>query len=141
MTTAEEGTRDRRRSRPAGLLTLGIGVALGVVLETGPTLAAPGDRRACSSTAAAQFDACGLQARSDFFIAKAKCANVSEQEVEGCTTEAKTARQEAKQLCRDQHDGRRELCKALGEARYHPSFAPTDFDTDFSTLKNPYFPL
>ena len=134
-------TRDETRSRRACLLVLASGVALGVVLPAHPVLAALGDRRACSASAAAQFQACGLQAGTDFFIAKAKCANAAKSEVDECLNEAETARREARQLCSEQRAARRELCDALGEARYHPSFDPADFDTDFTKLKNAYFPL
>ena len=42
MSMAEEGTRDRRRFVPAGLLTLAIGVAMCCVLATGTALAGGG---------------------------------------------------------------------------------------------------
>ena len=148
MTMAEEGTRGRRRSRPAGLLTLGIGVAMccaGTALAGGGVAAdGPGERRFCSTTTLAQYDACRYETRDDFSIAKAKCINVSDgKRRKECFIEAKAARAEAKQLCRAQRAQRLEICDELGEARYDPSVDPADFDSDYTNLTNPnpYFPL
>ena len=148
---AEEGTRDRRRSRPAGLLTFGIGVAMCCVLATGTALAGgsvaaddPGERRFCTATTLAQYDACRYETRDGFSIAKAKCINVSDGDKRAaCFTTAREARAEARQLCRAQRAQRLEICGELGEARYDPDFDPADFDSDYRHLTNPnpYFPL
>ena len=151
MTMAEEVTRDRRRSRPAGLLTPAIAVAMCCALATGTALAGggvaadhPGKGRFCSATTLAQFKACGYETLDDFFVAKAKCINVSdEKKRKECFVEAKAVRAEANQLCRAQRGQRLEICDELGEARYDPDFDPADFDSDYTNLTNPnpYFPL
>jgi len=116
------------------------------VLATGTALAGndvaaegPGDRRFCTATTVAQYDACRYETRDDFSIAKAKCINVSDgDERAACFGTAREARAEARQLCRAQRAQRLEICGELGETRYDPSFDPADFH-----LKNPnpYFPL
>jgi len=98
----------------------------------------------CTATAKAVFEACGHDVRSDYAIARAICINVSDDaERAQCLAEARTAKREGNQLCRDQLAGRREACEALGEERYDPPFEPADFDSDFRhlTSPNPYFPL
>jgi hypothetical protein len=54
-----------RRPRSAGLLALAM--ALGVAVEADPILARADNPRACSTTTAAQFEACRHEAGSDFF--------------------------------------------------------------------------
>lgn len=98
----------------------------------------------CTATAHHLFGACTTEVNDDFFKAKAICTNVSdEEERKTCFTEAKAAIGEEKQLCGEQRKARIDLCGALGEARYDPSFESADFDTDFANLTNPnrYFPL
>jgi hypothetical protein len=98
----------------------------------------------CSSTANALLRACGFEVQDDYWKAVAKCTNVSEgAERTDCFAEAKTARNEANQLCRDQHAGRVAACGVLGEGRYDPEFDAEAFDPNFARLAhpNPYFPL
>ncbi len=98
----------------------------------------------CSATARATFRACGLSARADELIARAKCFNVTDaREREICLAEAEQEGNDAKDLCREQRDVRREICAALGEARYEPDFDPDNFDPDFVHPVNPnrFFPL
>jgi hypothetical protein len=102
------------------------------------------DRRYCSSTASFQFTACENEVRDDFYTSAAICTNLSEKEDRSeCSAEANAASQEGAKLCREQRDARQQLCKALGEERYDPSFEPEDFDDDFTnpTHPNAYFPL
>jgi hypothetical protein len=98
----------------------------------------------CSATTSNAFDACQNATRDDLNTALGVCANVSDHDARSqCISDAKDARHEAEQTCKDQRAARREVCHTLGEARYEPSFDPADFDTDFAhpTHPNPYFPL
>ncbi|MGH8528722.1 MAG: hypothetical protein ACRETN_02615 [Nevskiales bacterium] len=100
--------------------------------------------RFCSDTADAQFEACKEEVNDDFFKAEAICTNISvERERNGCLDDAATERAEADQLCGEQLTARKNLCAAIGEARYDPDFNPSNFDDDFKVLTNPnpYFPL
>jgi hypothetical protein len=102
------------------------------------------DRRYCTSTASFQFTACENEVRDDFYTSTAICTNLSEKEDRSeCSAEANAASKEGVQLCREQRDARQQLCKALGEERYDPSFEPEDFDEDFANPSNPnpWFPL
>jgi hypothetical protein len=133
--------------------TLAIAVAIGLGVGTGAALArsnGDGDRhgerarpRSCSATTGALLDACANEVRGDFFTAKAICQNGPEDERDGCLDEAKAAREEGNDECREQRDARRDLCEMLGEERYAPDFDPANFDADFTNLTNPnpYFPL
>lgn len=98
----------------------------------------------CTATARALFQACNNEIKDDFFKVRALCINLgSEEEREKCLADNRTQRSEGKKLCGDQRAARGELCLALGEGRYDPSFDPSDFDGDFRNLSNPnrYFPL
>ena len=59
------------------------------------------------------------------------------------SAEAKSARDEANQLCQQQHIGRLDACRLLGENRYDPEFEPGAFDSNVRHPTNPnrYFPL
>jgi hypothetical protein len=97
----------------------------------------------CSATAAALFKACGFEVQDDFAKATAICINFEdEDDREECFDEARAARLEHVQLCRDQRDFRRQACGVIGEGRYDPDFDPRDFDDPrHPTHPNPYFPL
>jgi hypothetical protein len=99
--------------------------------------------RFCSATARTLFQACGNGLKDDFFVAKAKCINISNKnERTECLIEAKAAREEGNQTCREQRDGRLAACELLGEGRYEPDFNPARFDDPKQpTNPNPYFPL
>lgn len=123
--------------------TLSTMLALPFVLGTGSGFA-QSNGRFCSATARALFLSCQNEVTDDFFKAKAICLNVSdEDERDDCFDEAETQRKEGDQLCRKQRGARKELCAALGEARYDPDFDPALFDDDFTNLTNPnpYRPL
>jgi len=155
ITMAITGRKEVREapwfSRNCGSRTVAIAVAMCCVLATGTPLAGggvaaddPGERRFCSATTLAQFEACGYETLDDFFVAKAKCINVSNgDERKECFDTAREERTEANQLCRAQRAQRLEICGELGEARYDPAFDPADFDSDYHNLTNPnpYFPL
>jgi hypothetical protein len=98
----------------------------------------------CSATAQAAFSSCRSQTRDDLATALGICTNVSDPgERSQCLSDAKDSTREADQLCKDQRSARLDVCDAIGEARYEPSFDPADFDSDFDHLThpNPYFPL
>jgi hypothetical protein len=98
----------------------------------------------CSATASSAFDACESAARDDLNTALGVCTNISDRDTrDQCTADARDTRREDAASCKDQRAARRDVCHALGEARYEPSFAPADFDSDFGHLThpNPYFPL
>ncbi len=107
-------------SRNCGSKTLAIAVAMCCVLATGTALAGGGDEdddqaRFCSATTSAQFTACASEVKDDFFVAKAKCINVSaEKKRKECFLEAKVAREEGKQLCGAQRTARLAICGELG---------------------------
>ncbi len=125
------------------IVSLVIVVVMCWMFGTG-TAFAQSNRRFCSATVSAQFTSCQNEVTDDFFKAKAICINVSdEDERDDCFDEAETQRKEGFQLCREQRGARKELCAALGEARYDPDFDPALFDDDFSNLTNPnpYRPL
>jgi hypothetical protein len=106
----------------------------------GPALAQDGF---CSATATALFRACQSEAKDDFFVAQAKCINVSDdEERDGCSGKARTARKKANKLCRRQRQGRLDACRSLGEERYEPNFDPALFDDPKNpTNPNAFFPL
>ena len=98
----------------------------------------------CSSTARAVFSACENEAKADALIAAGKCLNIGESRARHeCLDEARSDRDEALQLCRQQRSSRFAVCQLLGEARYEPDFDPTRFDADpgHASNPNPYFPL
>ncbi len=73
----------------------------------------------------------------------ARCINVTGTKArKRCYREAAAERKEGVVLCREQRKARFEVCAALGEDRYDPSFAPPLFeDPRNTTVSNPYFPL
>lgn len=98
----------------------------------------------CSATAQAISRSCGYRVKDNYWIAVAKCINVSDDTQRAhCSADAKDSRDEGEQLCSAQLDGRLDACTSLGEGRYDPAFDPASFDDDFAHLThpNPYFPL
>jgi hypothetical protein len=136
-------------SRTRAARILAIAVATGLALGAGPAPACGDDDddrdrgRFCSSTAATLLHACRNEIQDDYFVALAKCTNVSDRvERQECVAEARAARQEASALCREQWSWRRGACKVLGEGRYDPDFEPSLFDDPRNPSNpNPYFPL
>ena len=104
------------------------------------------ERGACSRTADATFRACQHEIQDDYWIAMAKCKNLSDPQARAeCREEAKRARQESKELCREQLEARSELCEALGEGPYDPQIDPALFvdpaEIGKTVAPNPYYPL
>jgi hypothetical protein len=126
--------RKLARTRAPLALALAAGLALGAEAAAA---------RFCSATATSLFQACTSEVRDDYFVANAICINISdEEERRDCALEARDARREGTRLCRDQRRGRLDACRALGQDRYDPDFAPALFDDPRNpTNPNPYFPL
>jgi hypothetical protein len=100
--------------------------------------------RYCTATTLAQHDACRYATLNEFFVSRAKCINLSDDDERAqCFDTARTARVEGGELCRDQRAQRLEICGELGEARYDPDFDPSNFESDYRNLSHPnlYFPL
>jgi len=100
--------------------------------------------RFCSSTASAQNTACRSEVRNDYYVAKAICTNLSDDDERAeCLGDAASDRKEGLQLCGDQRAARVALCDQIGESRYDPDIDPANFDGDFHNLTqpNPYYPL
>jgi hypothetical protein len=100
--------------------------------------------RFCSATAQAELQACGHQTLDDYWIAVGVCINESDsRERVACLADAKSSRDEANQLCADQHTARTRFCRSVGEDRYDPPFEPALFERDYAHpgYSNPYFPL
>ena len=69
--------------------------------------------------------ACAAESRDDFLVRKAKCYNESERhEKRECIEEAHEEFRELRSECHDQYDAREDVCDALGQAPYDPSFEP-----------------
>jgi hypothetical protein len=101
---------------------------------------------ACTRTAEVALKACQYEVQDDFWIAIGKCKNLSDPVArEECKQEAKRALKEARKLCAEQFEARRELCQALGEARFDPQIDPAMFvdpaEIGKTVAPNPYFPL
>ena len=107
-------------------------------------LGASAGQKFCSQTTASAFAACENSVRDDLNTALGVCTNISDKGLRGqCIDDAKSARHDDEQTCKDQRAARRDVCNTLGEARYEPSFDPNDFDVDFAHLThpNPLFPV
>lgn len=122
-------------------------VAVFLVFGTGVLQAqAATDNGVCSRTAKAAGTACGHDVIDDYWIAVGRCLNTADTaERDSCLAEAEAARTESTQLCSEQFEGRENLCNALGEAPYDPSFDPGDFVNPLqigkSVTPNRFFPL
>jgi hypothetical protein len=109
-----------------------------------PRGVAPPGKKHCSETATAAARGCANASRSDYWTAVGTCINVADAQARAaCTNDARTARREADQLCKEQLAARRALCGLLGEGRYDPDFDPARFDADPTrpTTPNPFFPV
>jgi hypothetical protein len=136
-----EATRGRGAGGAGAALGAGAGLALALGVLASQA-AAGGSTRACSATATAQLGACRAEVKDDALTARAVCLNVEDEPARtACFAAARAEQQEASEECREQRSARRALCEELGEARYDPRVDPADFDVDFTTPGNPFFPL
>ena len=108
--------------------------------------AGQGEAKYCSHTTHLAYKACRNDVRDNFWESKAKCINISDDEERSeCLLEAKQEAREEKELCGEQKQARREICEAIGEARYDPEIDPAMFVDPLTigdtTAANPYFLL
>lgn len=83
--------------------------------------------------------ACAGNAEGDYFVALAKCDNLSDQAARtNCRNNAGAALNRARRTCGEQFDARQVVCQKLGPAPYVPGIDPNNFITE---VNNPYFPL
>lgn len=93
----------------------------------------------CRMTSQMALHSCQKGTESDFWLALAKCDNLSDPaERNACQKQALADRKDALQTCKDQHDARQAVCERLGGAPYDPVINPANF---VATINNPYFPL
>lgn len=99
--------------------------------------------RICSTTAQLQHAACLAEVSDDYYLARAKCLNVTNGLAqEECFDEVQEARSETFELCGDQREARKDFCEEIGEAAYEPDMSPALFqDPRNPATTNPYFPL
>ena len=134
--------RERNGSATGRVPSCGVIVAAAILLAASQAAARGGG--ACSRTAELQFAACKHEVNDDRLVAKASCVNVGDApDRADCMAGLRTIREEGNQLCREQRAARFELCDAIGEDPYDPSFDAGDFETEFTspTVLNPYLPL
>ena len=136
MTT---GSKKIERSGCGGRWALGLGLALALAPASADAKA-----RVCTQTASAQLDACKSEVKDDFFSARARCLNESDDAArEACFDEAKVEKQDGTEECSEQRSARRELCGELGEEPLRPVLRPCRLrrPTSRPHAPNPFFPL
>jgi hypothetical protein len=124
---------------------LGAALALGVICALASTAQAH-DREhgACSSTSRLMQSACSAEVRDDFYVETAKCLNEKEYaEQRECRREARQEYRESLSGCGEQFEARQNVCAAIGEAPYDPSFEAEDFETSLAAVMFPnnYYPF
>lgn len=127
------------------MIVIGLGLTLGLLVQTTTSSAAP-QERACSRTAAVAETACIYDVLDTFWIATGKCKNYADaDDREDCFAELKNTPREGRRDCRDQKEARLDLCDDLGEAPYDPPFEPSLFvnpdDIGGAVAPNPLYPL
>jgi hypothetical protein len=100
----------------------------------------------CARTASAATAACSADAVASYSVAFGRCLNtLGAADRNACFAEARDAYAESTALCARQFDARDDLCDALGQRRYDPSFDPDDFVDPLqigrSVRPNRFFPL
>jgi len=99
----------------------------------------------CSQAAKSASKACKSEVKDDYYIAVGKCYNLpSQEETKDCIQDAKVEQKEAKELCGDQVDARKDVCEGVGEDPYNPDIGSLTFILPASINAgnaNPYFPL
>jgi len=128
------------RRRSAKLLWSAKGTAaliLVLTLVNGHAAAQP--KNACLVTANTVLMSCRRAAQSDFWLALAKCDNVTDAAArERCQRQARADLKDARQTCVEQNDARLAACERLGGSTYDPVINPSNF---VARVDNPYFPL
>lgn len=99
---------------------------------------------ACTQQSRLMQSACRAEVTDDYYVESAKCLNESEwfERVE-CRADARESYREELGSCGEMLEARLNVCDAIGEAPYDPSFEPEDFETSLVALMrpNPYFPM
>jgi hypothetical protein len=114
------------------------------VLFAGSIAAAEPAGNACHKTSVAAQVACNADGKDDRWITVGGCYNLADAAArQQCIADAKDARLEKGQECRDQFDARESLCEALGRGPYDPVIDPANFRSPQETAAqpNPFFPL
>ncbi len=94
---------------------------------------------ACKKAASFAHGSCTAETRADLSLESGKCVNSDDKtEVRECKADALESFREAKLECRDQHEARVDLCRALDEDVYAPVIDPANF---VATIDNPYAPF
>jgi len=115
-------------------LPLALGAAT-TVAGASPSLAA----NPCAAAAQDIQKSCQAGAIDDFWLASARCVNLSSrEELAECNAQAFEDRKDAQDECADQYDARRQVCDRLGGGAYQPELDPAGF---VEGITNPYFPL
>lgn len=98
----------------------------------------------CMATARVASEACGFDARDEFFTHLGNCLNITDEEAAvECAEDAAETLAEERDLCRERRQAREDLCEQLEEERYDPEIDPENFlsPEDTAADPNPYFPL
>ena len=104
------------------------------------------EKNFCKKTTEAALNACLKEAKSDYWIQRGNCYNISDPaDKKECVKEAEDDYKDAKDECKEQYKARLEVCKSLGKAAYDPAIDPGNFvdpgDIGNTVDPNPYFPL
>lgn len=134
--------------RPKELLLVAAGTMLMVVTAAAldfdrPQAAAascPAEgRHFCERTSRDALRSCRAGAESDYWLAIAKCENLSDPAArKDCRKQALAELRDAMHTCKQQFAARQEVCERLGGDPYDPVIVPENF---VSRIDNPYFPL
>ena len=133
--------------RPKLLISLMIGSSTIGMASMSTTIQAShltGSPKVCSKIANLVLRSCWDEAREERSAKEANCLNSSDEEdYEECRIEAREENRENRSLCWEQRSARLDLCDAVGEGPYDPSWDPEDFEEDPTDLSTPntYFPL
>ncbi len=129
-------SQDQSVRRVTRVILAGTGLLV-FCLVKGTDVAAAAD--ACRQTTQSVAHSCEIGAKSDHWLALAKCANLSHAATRTkCHQQALADLRDALQKCDDQEGARRAVCARLGEAAYDPVIKPANF---VAKIDNPYFPL
>ncbi len=114
-----------------------VAMLLGICLVSN-TLAASSPNL-CKQTTTDMLQSCKDGIRSDYFLAVAKCHNLStKKERRECRKQANKDLKSDAELCKDQFMARKDVCNTLGKGPYDPVINPADF---VGAIDNSYFPL
>jgi hypothetical protein len=112
-------------------MLLAVGLLNGAPLAEGANV--------CRQTALRLGTSCQAGARSDFWLADAKCGNLANPSArKSCEAQAGADQKDATKACTDEQDARFAACEQLGPAPYDPVIDPANF---VATIDNPYLPL